>query len=310
MSRTVIFMVLFQLIFILASCEKEEKEITRSSPESSAKPEITIGSKSPTEQRMLMKMTSLLLSENGFSVNEISFRGSLNIRAALEEGIIDQYWEYPNTARVFYHHHPPIYDSKLALQSVSKEDEKKGVKWLKSLDLNSTWAILIKSELAKQNRIKKISDFVQYANKHDIKLATNEEFLVRKDGLEHVQQIYHFAIDKKNIISVESMLLPQAVKDSRVDAAVGVAPDSHIKEYNLTILEDDKHVFPPYNPTPVVDKETLERYPKISKLLNRLVEKINEKNFMEMIDQVEMEHKDVSVVAQEFLIDTGLIKSK
>ncbi|MDQ0243697.1 osmoprotectant transport system substrate-binding protein [Bacillus fengqiuensis] len=309
MNRAVLFLSFFLLIPGLAACEYINKETMPSSSESTGKPEITIGSKSHTEQRLLMKITSLLLSEHGFSVNEISFRGSLSIRSALEEGVIDQYWEYPNTARIYYHHQLPIYDSDAAFQTVSKEDQTKNIIWLPGIDLNSTWVLLIKKELAKQYSIKTISDFARYAQDHKIKMATNEEFLVREDGLGNLEQAYHFSIDRNNVITVESLLLPRAVNESRVDVAVGIVSDSHIKAYNLTVLEDDQHVFPPYHPAPVIRGKKLKDYPQIAEILNQLTEKIDDKEIMDMIYQVEVLHKDLVEVAQDFLVETGLIQN-
>ncbi|GAA3404765.1 glycine betaine ABC transporter substrate-binding protein [Paenibacillus hodogayensis] len=286
------------------------KERLAGEPPPAAKPVMTIGSKSFTEQYLLMKMTGIWLRENGFAVKEIIFKGSTNIRSALEAGVIDQYWEYANTARIYYQHQPGINDAEEAFRTVAEQDEKIGLHWLPMTSaINSTWTMLIKKELAEQFGIRTISDLSAYAKDKQLHIATNSEFLIRGDGMEQFQQQYGFAIPRENVIVTETKLFAQAVKESRVQATVGFASDGRIAAYGLVELEDDLHYFPPYNPSPVVTAGSLKQNPQIEHLLNRLTRTIEHDKFMAFLYRADVLHEDVTELAREYLIEAGLIRS-
>jgi osmoprotectant transport system substrate-binding protein len=275
-----------------------------------SKPMITLGSKSFTEQYLFMKMTAILLREHGYSVKEIIFKGGLPLRAALENSIIDQYWEYTNTARIFYHKQPPIYDADEAFRKVAEEDIKKGLVWLPRSQFNSTWAVLMRRDLAKKLEIETISDLVEYARKPNAKLkfATNEDFQLRADGMNHLQKVYGFSVEKNDVIVVEPELIAQAVKESRVQIAVGLASDSRVKDYNLVELYDDLHFSPPYHVAPVILEGTLKQHAEIGELLKKLTEKISNEQVLALNYKVDVLHKDVTETARQFLYDKGLIQ--
>lgn len=275
-----------------------------------SKPMITLGSKSFTEQYLLMKMTAILLREHGYSVKEIIFKGGLPLRAALENGHIDQYWEYTNTARIFYHKKPPIYDADEAFETVAKEDFEKGLVWLPRSEFNSTWAVLMKRDLVAKLQIETISDLVEYAKQPEsrLKFATNEDFQLRADGLKKLQEVYGFSVEKHNVIVVQPELIAQAVKETRVQVAVGLASDSRIKDYNLVELLDDRHFFPPYHVAPVILEGTLQQHAEIGELLKELTEKITNDQILALNYKVDVLHKDITETARQFLFDNGLIK--
>jgi osmoprotectant transport system substrate-binding protein len=275
-----------------------------------SKPMIKLGSKSFTEQYLFMKMTAILLREHGYSVKEIIFKGGLPLRDALENGIIDQYWEYTNTARIFYHKQPPIYDADEAFRKVAEEDIKKGLVWLPRSQFNSTWAVLMRRDLAKKLKIETISDLVEYARKPNAKLkfATNEDFQLRADGMNQMQKVYGFSVEKNDVIVVESELIAQAVKESRVQVAVGLASDSLVKDYNLVELYDDLHFFPPYHVAPVILEGTLKQHTEIGEFLKKLTEKISNDQILALNYKVDVLHKDVTETARQFLYDIGLIQ--
>lgn len=270
---------------------------------------ITIGAKPVTEQSLLMKMTAILLKENGFQTKELTFMDSPSIRKGLEHQAIDLYWEYTNTARIFYHKKPPIFNRDEAYKSVAQEDQKKGIIWLPRSNFNSTWVVLMREDLSNKLNIHTISELARYINKNQSKLkfASNEEFLNRGDGMKHLQMIYGFSMDSNDVITVDNNLLSQAVEESRVQVAVGWSADSRIREYKLVRLEDDRKAFPPYDATPVLTQELYKKNPEIPLLLKKLTSKITNEKMVELNYQVEVLNKDVSVVARNFLQESGLI---
>jgi osmoprotectant transport system permease protein len=81
-------------------------------------------------------------------------------------------------------------------------------------------------------------------------------------------------------------------------------------KYKLISLEDDKHLFPPYQGAPLLRKDTLEKYPELEKILNKLAGKISDEEMREMNYRVDYQNEDAAHVAREFLEKNGLINHK
>ena len=86
--------------------------------------------------------------------------------------------------------------------------------------------------------------------------------------------------------------------------------DGQLQIHDLRVLEDDKSYFPPYHALPLVRKETLKEYPEIEEVLSLLAGKIDEEAMQIMNGKVDNDGMMVERVAQEFLIEAGLIEKK
>src|SRR4051794_35831130 len=103
------------------------------------KGKVTVGGKDFTEQHILTKMTSILLKEKGYKVEEASSMGSTVARSALENGQLDLYWEYTGTALLVYLKQPLEADPVKAYEKVKELDKKNGLTWLNKSDFNNTY---------------------------------------------------------------------------------------------------------------------------------------------------------------------------
>ena len=65
-------------------------------------------------------------------------------------------------------------------------------------------------------------------------------------------------------------LLYRALNAHQVDVIAANSTDGPIKAFGLTVLEDDRHYFPPYQAVPLVRDESLRRWPQIQNALNAL----------------------------------------
>lgn len=263
-----------------------------------------------TEQYLLMKMTSLVLREHGYPVNEMVTLDSDAVRSAMEAGVIDLYWEYTTTARQYYQKQPPLYVPDEVYRAVSEADAGKGIVWLPKSNFNSSWALFMRDDVAKQLDIHTISDLARVfkEKRPSMKFATNDEYQQREDGMKRLQEIYDWVIPKSQSVAMDTSLLPQAVKESRVEVAVGLASDPRIKEHHLLIIEDDRHLFPPYHAAPVIIRKTLELNPEISEIIEPIAKVVNNDNMMELMYQVDILHKDVTQTAREFLLQNHILK--
>ena len=165
-------------------------------------------------------------------------------------------------------------------------------------------------EKAEELGIHSISDLAKYMNEKpdELKFASNAEFYAREDGIKGLEKHYGFKFPAKNVVKMDSGLLYNALKDGQVDVSVGFATDGRIKGFNLVALEDDQLFFPAYNAAPVVRQEIVDKYPEVAELLNTIAGKLDTETMMELNYSVDVEHKEVSTVAREWLQQQGLVQ--
>ena len=77
--------------------------------------------------------------------------------------------------------------------------------------------------------------------------------------------------------------------------------DGLIPALDLSVLEDDKHYFPPYEAVPVVREQALNEHPEIRPVLNELASKISDAEMRELNYEVDGKKRDVKEVVRQFL---------
>ena len=102
-------------------------------------------------------------------------------------------------------------------------------------------------------------------------------------------------------------LVYKALKDKQVDVSMGFATDGRIAAFGFINLVDDKSYFPIYNPAPVVRADILKKYPEIEGILKPISEKLTTAEMQKLNAMVDIEHKDISKVAGEWLKKNGLL---
>ena len=302
------FILLFCSVLLVLSLAACGSDSTNGS--AAKKGKIAVGGKDFTEQHLITKMTSLYLKENGYDVEETSNMGSTVVRSALENGQVDLYWEYVGTALIVYLKQDVISDPNKAYEKVKEFDKKNGLIWLNKSEVNNSYAILMRKDMANELGIKSLEDLANYVNKNPnkLKFASNAEFFSREDGLVGLEKKYEFSFPKKNIVKMDNGLVYNALKDDQVQASMGGATDGRIKGFNLVVLEDNKQFFPPYQCAPVVRKEVLEKYPGLEDLLNKMAAKLTGEVMTKLNYRVDVNHENVNKVASEWLKENRFIK--
>lgn len=270
---------------------------------------IVVGGKAFTEQQIMTAMTVELLKAKGFSPKREAGMGSAAVRSALENGQVDVYWEYTGTGLgVFNKITDKFSSAEEAYKRIKEVDGAKGIVWLNMSPVNNTYAFAMNRDQAQKLNIVTMSDLAK-AVKGGAKLtfASNAEFYARPDGLPGWQTAYGFEFDRDNVKRMDTGLVYSALKDRQVDTGVVFATDGRIPAFNFVVLKDDKHYAPPYNLTPVVRKEILDKYPKIADPLNALAAKLNDETMARLNASVDVDKKTVEDVADGFLKSTGLI---
>lgn len=275
---------------------------------STQKKEITIAGKLGSEPEILINMYKLMI-ENETDLNVILKPGmgkTSFLFNALKSGDIDIYPEFTGTALETFvqenaksHNPEDVYE-----QARSGMDQKFKMTLLKPMKYNNTYAIAVSPELANEYNLKKISDLQNIENM--LKAGFTLEFTDREDGYKGIRRVYGLSIN--DLKTMEPKLRYNAIKSGDINVIDAYSTDSELAQYNLKVLEDDKQFFPPYQGAPLVLTETLEKYPEISEVLNKLSDKITDNEMSNMNYEVNVEGKSAQEVAKEYLLKEGLLK--
>ncbi|MCP6681801.1 osmoprotectant ABC transporter substrate-binding lipoprotein OpuCC [Bacillus nakamurai] len=190
-------------------------------------------------------------------------------------------------------------DPKKALSIVQKEFEKRfHYKWFDSYGFENTYAFTVTKELAEKDHLNKVSDIKKNADQ--FKLGVDNAWLKRKgDGYQGFVDTYGFKFGSAYPMQIG--LVYDAVKNGKMDAVLAYSTDGRIKAYDLKILKDDKHFFPPYDCSPVIPDSVLKQHPELKGIVNKLIGQIDTETMQELNYEVDGKLKEPSVVAKEFL---------
>ncbi|GAB3038547.1 ABC transporter permease/substrate-binding protein [Spirosoma pulveris] len=131
------------------------------------------------------------------------------------------------------------------------------------------------------------------------------EFYGRADGYPGLQKTYGLQLRPRLI---DQNLMYEAIHREQVDIISGYSTDGRIKAFNLLVLADPKHAFPPYDAAPVVRQTALERHPALEPTLNLLAGKLTDSVMTALNYRVDFRKESPERVAQDFLRQEGLYK--
>ncbi|MEK4536744.1 osmoprotectant ABC transporter substrate-binding protein [Peribacillus sp. FSL K6-1552] len=269
---------------------------------SSSEKTVKIGAQSMTESEILANMIAQLLERNtDLDTKIIKNLGSNFVQQqAMESGDIDvAATRYTGTDLTSVLAQDIEKDPVKAMEIVQKEFKKQfGFKFYDSYGFDNTYAFTISNELAEEKGYKKISDLEKDAG--NLRLGVDSAWLKRKeDGYKGFVDTYGLEFGKTYPMQIG--LVYDAVKNGQMDIVLAYSSDGRIKVNNLQLLEDDKQYFPPYDCSPVVTKDALERYPEIENQLTKLIGEITTETMQELNYEVDGNLKEPSIVATEFL---------
>ncbi|ELS00060.1 osmoprotectant binding protein [Gloeocapsa sp. PCC 73106] len=264
-------------------------------------PMITIGSKNFTEQVILGEILAQQIESSGvFQVKrQFNLGGTFICHEAVKAGKIDGYVEYSGTALTAILKQQPLKDPKQT-QGLVKQAyrEKFGLAVFPSLGFENTFAIVIRGEDARKYNLKTISDAAVYTP--NWRAAFGYEFITREDGLPGLSQTYNLAF-AESPQSMELGLIYRALADKQVDLVAGNSTDGLIKVLDLYILTDDRKYFPPYDAVVIFHQETLDKYPQLTTIINRLNGAITATEMQELNYLVDNQLQSVESAVREFI---------
>jgi osmoprotectant transport system substrate-binding protein len=222
-------------------------------------------------------------------------------QGALVNGSIDLYPEYTGTALTEILKQPPLQDPGAVLEAVRTAYEQRWkLRWLASLGFTNTFAMMVRGETARTMKLETLSDA---ARSRAWRMGMGYEFKQRPDGLDGLLAAYGLRLDS-DPVTMDLGLLYKAIESRKVDMIAANSTDGQASVFDVTILRDDRHYFPPYECAVVVREDTLARFPQLREALEQLSGKLPDQVMRKLNYAVDGEHRDPAQVASEFLRTT------
>jgi osmoprotectant transport system substrate-binding protein len=265
-----------------------------------------IGAKNFTEQVVLGELLAQEIeAKTGMKVERHFYlAGSYICHQALISGRIDGYVEYTGTALTAILKQPVDRDPERVLNTVRRlYAQKYGVTVAAPLGFENSFAMIVRGDDARRLHVTTLSEAARYTPQW--RLGVGYEFEERPDGLQGLSQAYGLKFAGSPRV-MDLGLLYRALNEHQVDMIAGNTTDGPIAAFGLTVLEDDRHYFPPYQAVPLVREDALRRWPRIQIALDALAGKISADDMRGMNEDVDGKHRDVAVVVKEFRQKRGL----
>jgi len=260
---------------------------------------IRIGSKNFTEQILLGELLAQTLESRGIPVERrLNLGGTFICDRAIRGGDIDAYVEYTGTALTAIFREAPDTDSRRVLEAVRRRYADAGVTVLDPLGFENTFAILVRRADAEQHQLRTIEDAAPYAS--GWQAGFGYEFLQRADGFPGLAKSYGLTFPKPPR-AMDLSLIYRALADRQVDLIAGDATSGLIDAYGLTMLEDNRHYFPPYDAVPVVRSASLLAHPAVREAIASLSGRISVADMRAMNRAVDSDRRDPADVARAFM---------
>ncbi|HVW83138.1 MAG TPA: glycine betaine ABC transporter substrate-binding protein, partial [Bryobacteraceae bacterium] len=220
--------VLLLLVLLSAACSRE--------------PRVRVGSKNFTEQLVLGEIVAQHLEHrlHGHVSRRLDLGGTLLAHQALVNGEIDVYPEYTGTALTSVLKRQPEQQPDRVLEEVRRDYRQWHLEWLDPLGFENTFAMAVRTQDAAG--MKTLSEA---AHARSWRLGAGYEFAHRPDGLPGLLKTYGLQLSGSPR-TMDLGLLYQALARRQVDMVAGNSTDGMLSVLPLTVLEDDRHYFPPY----------------------------------------------------------------
>ncbi|PTK67216.1 ABC transporter permease/substrate-binding protein [Staphylococcus borealis] len=269
---------------------------------------ITLAGKLGSEPSIITNMYKILIedeTDNTVDVKDGMGKTSFLFNA-LKSDDIDGYLEFTGTVLGELTKEDLKSKKEDAVYQQAKQslEKKYDMTMLEPMKYNNTYALAVKKDFAKDNNIKTIGDLQKVEDK--LKPGFTMEFNDRSDGYKAVSKAY--GLDLSNIKKMEPKLRYTAVEKGDINLIDAYSTDAELKQYDMVVLKDDKHVFPPYQGAPMFKEKFLKEHPEIKKPLNKLKGKISDEEMQEMNYKVTVKNEDPYKVAKHYLEQEGLIK--
>jgi osmoprotectant transport system substrate-binding protein len=261
---------------------------------------LTVGSADFSESQVLGEVYAGALKAKGITVTTKPNIGSRDVYIkALQDKSIDIVPEYTGSLLTFLKGTAPSQDPEAIYSTLQKTLPADLVVLNKSSaeDKNS---MVVTKETATSLSLKSIADLA--AKQDQITVAAPPEFQTRDQGLVGLKAQYGFT--PKNFLPLKGAAIVNALTNKQAQAANIFSTDPSISSNGFVTLDDPKLLFGSDNVVPLLRKDKVND--TITAALNAVSAKIDTATLTDLVKQVDVDKKDASAVAKDFLTKNGL----
>ncbi len=261
---------------------------------------ITVGSADFSESQVLGEIYAGAIKAKGITVTTKPNIGSRDVYIkALQDGSIDIVPEYTGSLLTFLKGTAPSQDPDAVYTALKSTLPPTLVVLDKSTAEDKNSMVVTKDTAAKFS-LKSIADLT--AHQADITVAAPPEFQTRQQGLVGLKSEYGFA--PANFLPLKGAAVVNALTNGQAQAANIFSTDPSISANGFVTLEDPKLLFGSDNVVPLMRKDKVND--TITAALNAVSAKIDTATLTDLVKQVDVDKKDASAVAKDFLSKNGL----
>ena len=204
---------------------------------------VTIGAKGFTEQLILTELLAAEIETAGGQAERLGNMGSTIVFDALAKNTVDVSVDYTGTLWSTVFKEPePLNRAAMLAAVTGRLFSEYGIVALGSLGFENTYAMVVKAAQAEARGFSTIADITPLADR--LRIGGDPEFFGRPEW-ERVRSLYGLSAIEQ--VGMDSTFMYQAVADGQVDLAAGFSTDGRIDAYGLSVLEDSREAFPPYD---------------------------------------------------------------
>ncbi|MDT2757408.1 osmoprotectant ABC transporter substrate-binding protein [Enterococcus asini] len=195
----------------------------------------------------------------------------------------------------------PTKDPEEAFKIVKKEFASRfDQTYMPSYGFDNTYIFLVRKDTAEKYNLKTVSDLADHAG--ELVAGVDTAWITREgDGYEGFKEEYGFSFE--SILPMQIGLVYDAVAAGKMDIVLGYSTDGRIASYDLVMLEDDRHFFPPYDAAAVISNGLLKESPEVKDAIAKLAGKIDTEQMQKLNYEADNNLVEPSIVAQSFLAD-------
>ena len=263
---------------------------------------VRVGSKNFSEQLVLGEIVAQHLEHRlgGHVSRKLDLGGTLLAQQAIVSGEIDVYPEYTGTALTGVLKQPPEKDPAKVLELVRQAYRQWHLDWLPPLGFEKTFAMAVRRDDAAGAKT-----LSQASGARSWRLGAGYEFAKRPDGLPGLLKTYGLKMSGSPK-TMDLGLLYQALSKKQVDMVAGNSTDGMLSVLPLTVLQDDKHYFPPYECALIVREEAEQKFPGLKAALQELSGRIDSDTMRRLNYELDGKHRPAREIARGFLASAGL----
>lgn len=303
------------IVSIISGCTSTDDEIEAINPDDP----IILGSFVDTEGGILGNMILLALEDNGYTVTDKVQFGTPDVhRNALLQEELDIGIDYTGNGQYYSEDFPEEVwrDGTEGYNSIKAYDEENNnLIWLTPAKANNTEMLAVKREFAEANNLETLEDFADYVNSGgEVKFITSQLFAEKDMGLLGMEEGYGFKLGPDQLImlphgNTAETISALANETDGVNVALVYGTDGSLVDLDLVVLDDPLSIPPVFEPSAIVREEVLEKYPEIEDIIEGVFETLDLESLQTMNKKVIVDGLSPKDVAEEHLIDKGILEN-